>query len=343
MSTQERSPESATPARIVRVAGLQLQSVPGDIHANLAHATPWVEQAAAQGAQLAVLPELYPSGYYLTKEIWRAAEPMPGPTTAWLSATARRLGLYLGAGLLHADGRDMINRFVLYGPDGEMAGQVAKRHAETYFFRPVRRSVPAIPTALGLIGVGICADNHYVAFARQMQAAAVDLMIMPHAWPGPTRVSRTVGEQDIAAARGYARDMAPLYARLLGVPALFVNAVGPVAAGPSRRPGLLFGLLDPDNYRLLGLSAIANAAGETVAALDYSEEGLAIADVTVGGPRPPLREPPAYDGWLHPGSPVVRRVIIPLDDALARATYTLSAERKRLARERAQYQEPPAP
>jgi N-carbamoylputrescine amidase len=79
----------------------------------------------------------------------------------------------------------MVNVFRLYGPDGALTGQVPKFHAEPYFFRPVRSAHPYIDTPLGRIGVGICADNHYVAFARRMQAAAVDLMIMPHAWPAP--------------------------------------------------------------------------------------------------------------------------------------------------------------
>ena len=67
----------------------------------------------------------------------------------------------------------MINLFCIYGPDGQAAGQVPKYHAETYFFRPMLADRPYIDTSLGRIGVGICADNHYVAFARRMQAADV--------------------------------------------------------------------------------------------------------------------------------------------------------------------------
>jgi N-carbamoylputrescine amidase len=228
----------------------------------------------------------------------------------------------------------MVNVFRLYGPDGALTGQVPKFHAETYFFRPVRSAHPYIDTPLGRIGVGICADNHYVAFARRMQAAAVDLMIMPHAWPGPTHAAGPVSQADVDAAHQYARDMAPLYARLLGVPALFVNQVGPMGAGPGRPPGILLKLLPPDNYRLLGLSAIAAAGGETVAALDDSAEGLALADVALDPARRTAGEPPDYDGWLHPGSRLLRRAIIPLDNALARLSYTASGERRRLARER---------
>ena len=78
----------------IRVAAIQTpaaQSVP----AGLAHATPLVERAAAQRAQLVLLPELMATRYVFSAEIWDSAEPNQGPTVQWLRDNARRLGIWL--------------------------------------------------------------------------------------------------------------------------------------------------------------------------------------------------------------------------------------------------------
>lgn len=318
--------------RVLRVAGLQLAARPGAIEANLEHATPWLEEAVRRGARLVVLPELYSSGYFLTRDIWDAAEPPAGPTLRWLKHNARRLGIHLGCGFLQAEGDDFFNTFVLCGPEGEIAGRVGKRNAETYFFQGIRGGTHVIETPFGRVGVGICADNHFVFLPLLMQAAAVDLMLMPHASPAPTRPGGLVNEHDITGARAKARGMAPLYARLLGVPAVFVNQVGPMGGCRGRRPGILFKLLDPDNFRLTGLSTIADTGGQVKAELGWNEEGIVIADVTLDPARKARIRPESHGGWLHPGSAVLRRLILPLDGALGRLSYALSPSRKRRAR-----------
>ena len=70
--------------RQLRVAAVQVECQPGQVQANLDHASHLVEEAARREAQLVLLPELMPSGYLLTEEIWNYAEPFNGPTVAWL-------------------------------------------------------------------------------------------------------------------------------------------------------------------------------------------------------------------------------------------------------------------
>ena len=67
-----------------------------------------------------------PSGYFLTEEIWDCAEPWNGPTYAWLTALARRMGIFLGTSFLEAEGEDFYNTFALATPEGEIAGRVRK-------------------------------------------------------------------------------------------------------------------------------------------------------------------------------------------------------------------------
>jgi predicted amidohydrolase len=57
-------------ATTMRLAAVQIRSEPGQAEANWAHAAPFIDQAAAQGARLVVLPELFSCGYVASRAIW---------------------------------------------------------------------------------------------------------------------------------------------------------------------------------------------------------------------------------------------------------------------------------
>jgi len=86
----------------IRLAAVQAGSRPGEVEANLEHAGALVEQAAAQGARLVALPELFSCGYVANRAVWDLAEPANSRTARWLACTARWLGIYLGASLAAA-------------------------------------------------------------------------------------------------------------------------------------------------------------------------------------------------------------------------------------------------
>ena len=182
----------------IRVAAVQAQSLPGQIQANLDHAAGLVEQAAAHGASIVVLPELFSWGYVPNRAVWDAAEARGGQTDRWLAATARRLGIYLGAGAADTDGTDFFNVFTLAAPDGQIAGRAYKANAEASIFRR-GRAAHLIDTPAGRIGVGICADNQFAATLRIMHEQRADLILMPHAWPTPARAAGLVSQADVAA------------------------------------------------------------------------------------------------------------------------------------------------
>jgi len=86
--------------KTIRIGVVQIDCQAGDVSRNLVRAGGLVEEAAHQGAQLALLPELMPSGYLLTEAIWDCAEPFFGPTVNWLTGIAKRLNLYAGTSFL---------------------------------------------------------------------------------------------------------------------------------------------------------------------------------------------------------------------------------------------------
>ena len=174
-------------AQTLTVAALQLESRPGCPLANHRHATPFIRQAARQGARVILLPELFASGYIPNQDVWDSAEAQSGgPTVEWLRETSGELNLFLGAGLVETDGEDFCNVYVMAGPDGDVVGRAQKANAESYCFKR-GQGQHIIDTAFGRFGVGICADNHLASFLRQMQGDSVDMMLMPHAWPTPKK------------------------------------------------------------------------------------------------------------------------------------------------------------
>lgn len=77
------------------VATVQIACQLGERDRNLENATKYVEQAAQQGAELVLLPEMMPGGYTLSEEIWETAESFDGPSTRWMRALSQRFKLYL--------------------------------------------------------------------------------------------------------------------------------------------------------------------------------------------------------------------------------------------------------
>jgi N-carbamoylputrescine amidase len=95
---------------------------------------------------------------------------------------------------------------------------------EPWFFRGETGS-HVIRTEIGVIGVGVCNDNHRSYLPTLLHDGGADIVLMPHCWPLPSSAGGAVSQADIDRWRRIQAGLAPLYARLLGVPAVFVNKV----------------------------------------------------------------------------------------------------------------------
>ena len=317
-----------------RVAAVQIQARLGQIQTNLDHYLPYVDQAAREGAQLIVLPELAACGYSLSSLLWDSAETRDGVTVRWLQAAAERFRVYLGIGFIEAEGDDFYNAYALAAPDGTIAGFVRKTMAEVNLFHGAAGS-HVIDTTLGNIGVGICADVHFVPFVASMQARSVDLLLMPHAWPGSYKTGGAVSQADIERTNAKARTLAPLYARFLGVPVVLANLVGD--RGPEPWGGLTGRLMDPAHTRFLGVSTIADWDGTVLQQMDGVSEGILVADVTLDPRQKVTASPKKYGryggGWIDKGQPsdIVRDLLCSVDAFFGQRSYTHSDDRRRKA------------
>jgi predicted amidohydrolase len=175
-------------------AAVQMSSG-ADRAANLARADALVRQAAAQGARLVVLPEVF---------AWRGpregeaevAEPIPGPTVIALGVLARELGIWLCAGsiLERAPGESRAyNTSCLLDPRGELVaryrklhlfdvelpGRVAVRESDT---RAPGTEVVVAPTPFGTLGLSICYDLRFPELYRELVRAGAEILLLPSAF-----------------------------------------------------------------------------------------------------------------------------------------------------------------
>ena len=180
-----------TSSRILRV-GIVQQSCTADIEANKEKLARNIADVAAQGAELVVLQELHNSLYFCqieTTDNFDLAEPIPGPSTEFYSAIAKKHGIVLvtslferrSAGLYH-------NTAVVFEKDGSIAGKYRKMHIpddpayyEKFYFTPGDLGFQPIDTSVGRLGLQVCWDQWYPEGARLMALRGAELLIYPTA------------------------------------------------------------------------------------------------------------------------------------------------------------------
>ena len=255
-------------ARPLRIAVVQMKSLDHDIDGNLRRATTYADEAAGRGAQFVLFPEFMATGSYLSFDTWDSAEPSQGKSVEWLKSTSRRLHIWLGAGFFEASGADFYDTFVLTGPSGDEVGRVRKQipaGAEGYFFRgDVGPHV--ISTAIGKIGVGICAESYYCFAVSQFLKDSADFIVMPHSSPD---MSNSGGLPSPPGTH-----IASWYSKKLGVPVAMVNKVGRSYKPP---PNEINGVFP-------GRSAIVDSDGAVLQSMD-DREGIGIANITIDPSR----------------------------------------------------------
>lgn len=163
-----------------------------DPDANVAHALARSRAAAAAGARLIVLPELFRSRYFCQSEDsahFALAEPVPGPTSEAFAALAAEFDVTIVASLFErrAPGLFHNTAAVLDGRRG-YAGKYRKMHIpddprfyEKYYFTPGDLGFRSFHTGAGPIGVLVCWDQWYPEAARLTALQGAEVLIYPTA------------------------------------------------------------------------------------------------------------------------------------------------------------------
>lgn len=177
---------SPTP-RDVRVACVQMRPDVGDVTGNRARSLEFLAQAADDGADLIVLPELTSSGYQFDSRIeaQSLAEDLDDSATltAWLTF-ARARGVHVVAGIAERDRDSLFNTSVVIGPDG-LLGRYRKTHLwnnENTIFEPGDLGFPVFDTPLGRISTVICYDGWFPETYRACALRGADIVCVPTNW-----------------------------------------------------------------------------------------------------------------------------------------------------------------
>jgi N-carbamoylputrescine amidase len=163
-----------------------------DPEENLAGAIAAIREAAARGARLICVPELFRSQYFCREEnhdYFDLAEPIPGPSTDALGHLARELDVVIvgsiferrAAGLYH-------NTAAILNADGALLGIYRKMHIpddplyyEKFYFTPGDLGFPNFDTRYGRIGVLVCWDQWYPEGARLASLRGASILLYPTA------------------------------------------------------------------------------------------------------------------------------------------------------------------
>jgi predicted amidohydrolase len=171
----------------VTIASIQYEPEFGAVDANLDAMEELIRAAVAQGATIAVLPELADSGYVFAarEELEAVAEPIPeGRSATRLIALAQELSIHIASGLAERDGERFYNAALLCGPQG-FVGKYRKLHLwnrEKLFFEPGDLGLPVFETPIGPLGLAICYDGWFPETFRAMAVAGAGMVLVPTNW-----------------------------------------------------------------------------------------------------------------------------------------------------------------
>lgn len=255
---------SATSGRL-RLAVVQAD-LGGEREENLEIAEHWLRAAAAENAQVVLLPELF-DGPYFPRMVDEAnlarALPADGhPTIARVAALAAELAVVVPVSFYELDGDRHFNSVAMIDADGTTCGVYRKSHIpagtgyeEKLCFVPGDTGFRVWRTRYGRIGVGICWDQWFPEAARAMTLAGAELLLYPS----------TIGSEPEDAQL----DTRDSWRRVM-VGHAVANAIPLAAANRVGSEGEL---------RFYGSSFVADHRGDFIAELDRDDPGFVVCDV----------------------------------------------------------------
>jgi len=159
---------------------------------NLEKAAEKVREAAARGAQIICLQELFRSQYFCREEkadLFDLAEPIPGPATAVMGQLAKELDVVIVSSLFEKRAHGLYhNTATVHDAGGEMLGIFRKMHIpddplfyEKFYFTPGDLGFKNFNTKYARIGVLICWDQWYPEAARLTALQGASILFYPTA------------------------------------------------------------------------------------------------------------------------------------------------------------------
>jgi N-carbamoylputrescine amidase len=254
----------------VNVALVQSSCV-SDKETNLAKAIEKIKEAAAKGAQIVCLQELFASLYFCDQEDYanfKLAEPIPGPTTDTLCQLAKELQVVIIASLFEKRTAGLYhNTTAVIDADGTFLGKYRKMHIpddpsfyEKFYFTPGDLGYQTFITKFAKIGVLICWDQWYPEAARITSLMGAEILFYPTAIGWATAQDEATNKEQFDAWQTIQRS----HAVANGVHVVSVNRVG---------------LEQNGDMKFWGGSFVANPLGAIIQQASHDEEEIMIVPI----------------------------------------------------------------
>lgn len=245
------------------VAALQL-SLHGSETENIEAVSDHVAEAAEQGAQVILPPELFSGPYFCKAEdeaLFALAKPVgeSNPVKA-MQQLAKQLKVAIPASFFERDGQHYYNSIAMINPQGEIIGVYRKSHIpdgpgyeEKFYFRPGNSGFKVWNVFGTTIGVGICWDQWYPESARAMALMGAEILFYP------TAIGSEPYDADLDTSRMWRRAMQG-HAVSNCMPVVASNRIG-----------------EESGQAFYGHSFIANEWGDLVLEYGTEEGGVLVA------------------------------------------------------------------
>ena len=259
--------------------GILQQSKTSDMASNIKAIEEEVTDLARRGAELIILSELHNSLYFCQVEDvnnFDLAEPIPGPSTDFYGALAKKLGVVMVISLFEKRAPGLYhNTAVVIEKDGTIAGKYRKMHIpddpayyEKFYFTPGDLGFHPIQTSVGKLGVLVCWDQWYPEAARLMALQGAEMLIYPTA----IGYESTDAPEEQQRQRTAWTTVQRGHAVANGLPVVTVNRVG-LEPDPSGQT---------NGIKFWGSSFVAGPQGELFYQASDNEEESLILDIDLG-------------------------------------------------------------
>ena len=263
----------------IAVAAIQMRMTK-DPAENLGHAEALVREAAAKGAKIALLPELFERPYFCQErryDFLNYALPVSeNPAVLRMRQIAEELDIVLPVSFFERDGNRLYNSVAMIDAGGRLLGVYRKTHIpddhyyqEKFYFSPGDTGFRVFETRFGRVGVGVCWDQWFPEAARAMALLGADVLLYPTA----------IGSEPILGV-----DSMPHWRRVMQghaaaniLPVVAANRVGEERVSPSAENGGQSSALV-----FYGSSFLTDETGEVLAQADRAEETILYARYDFG-------------------------------------------------------------
>jgi len=251
--------------------GLVQMSCVKEAQPNLQKAIAGIKDAAAKGAQIICLQELFTSLYFCDVEDYenfKLAEKIPGPTTDILSKVAEELKVVIIASLFEKRTQGIYhNTTAVIDADGKYLGKYRKMHIpddpafyEKFYFTPGDLGYKVFETKYAKLGVLICWDQWYPEAARITALMGAEILFYPTAIGWATNQDEETNKEQYQAWQTIQRS----HAVANGVHVVSVNRVG---------------FEQDDKMKFWGGSFVSNPFGRLLYLASHDKEENAVVEI----------------------------------------------------------------